>query len=640
MATQEVSLGGPGSTIMEALSVLVTHLQAGRGIPKSVDEAQLNSVVEFADKVLQLTEHAKPLPSPISSEIAIVAQSTAFRNLLDNPVKPDLLISLCKDGNQQLSVEEACYALDGILSAGDLVSYRVHVEKLAGQLCDAWLAAEGAFSPPSSCLSLEATLMSSSLIQVLKLWHGSGLGASNELLGVKIPLVLFQIWFQILQLQNEDGSWGIEGCNPAYPIITLTRLRSMALLDELDSKVQAAISNGKSHINLCDDLFGAVEKSYLLIATETSLTSSRWKLPSSAIPANIPEKKLTKFCAFFSQLPCAKGIEQWRLKAAMTEGFLFLPLLMQNRIAMFDREGMKEDEYLPFIAFTFTCANNLQPFHVCSNILLDMMVLTLRAYQLDEFVENVIGKHFGDSPEIIKALIRGIFEDESSIGEKFGKEDEATVLKVHTTLSAFRDSILLHPSVIASSEYDRNLLKNELREYLVAHITQLEDSRRFYEDKTVPFGSYNTWVRTSGATHVFVAFSLAYLHCLDPNCRSSIRSAEISYVIQDVWLHLGKKVRMENDHPSLARDREEHNLNSLDFPEFGPDNAEGIDSARQALIRIIRYEKRRCGEALNALEELAGSSDPNLQMLRFYFFLTDVVGDVYAVRDISSGISK
>lgn len=452
--------------------------------------------------------------------------------------------------------------------------------------------------------------------------------------------MLFQIWFQILQLQNADGSWSVEGHiqNPVYPILTLTRLHFMALLQEFNSEIQSAVSNGQSHISLARDGVGIADKSFCLAAKETSQAATRWKLHPLAIPVSIPEKKLAQFCSFFSQLPCAQGIKQWRLKAAMMEGFLFLPLLMQNRISMFDREGMKDDKYLPFIAFTFTCANNLWPFHVSSDILLDMMILTLRAYQLDEFVEHVIGRHFGDSPEAVKALIHAMFGDDGGeLKERFKKSDEATVSKIQAVLTAFKDSILLHPAVTLSNEYDQNLLRNELREYLLAHITQLEDSKRFYEGKIVPFGSYNTWVRTSGATHVFVAFSLAYLHCLDPRCRNSVRSAETLYIIQDVWLHLGKKVRMENDHPSLARDREEHNLNSLDFPEF---NAETADSAREKLIQIILYEKRRCQGALEELEAILGHADPSIQMLRFYYFLTDVVGDVYAARDISTATNS
>ncbi|RFU79486.1 ent-kaurene synthase [Trichoderma arundinaceum] len=422
---------------------------------------------------------------------------------LHSDITSDVLIKLYEDKSKSLCVEDARHVLDGIISAGNPVDYLVQVEKLATQLCDAWLAREGPFSSPSGCLSLTATLLSSSLVQLLKIWHESDLNPINDLRDIKIPLVLFQIWFQILQLQDADGSWSVAGINldPMYPVVTLTRLHSIVLLEEFNSKVLSAVSNGQSHINPANDNLGAIEKAYSLVAKETDLAFGNWKLHLSAVPVNIPEKKLSQFCSFFSQLPCAQGIEQWRLKAAMAEGFLFLPLLMQNRIDMFDREGMKDDMYLPFIAFTFTCANNLRPFHVCSNILLDMMILTLRAYQLDEFIEDVIGKHFGDSLQAVKALIHVMFEDDGGKSrEGFDKKDEATVSRVYTALIAFRDSILLHPGIIVSNEYDQNLLKNELREYPLAHITQLDDGRRFYKDNTVPFGSYNTW-----ASYVLVA---------------------------------------------------------------------------------------------------------------------------------------
>ncbi len=177
-------------------------------------------------------------------------------------------------------------------------------------------------------------------------------------------------------------------------------------------------------------------------------------------------------------------MESWRIKAAIIEGFLFLPKLMQKRIDMFSREGEKQEMYLPFIAFTFTCANNLRSFHVSADVLFDMMILCLRAYQLDEFVEHVIGKHFGDSTDLVKALIRKIFEgrgEEEAEDEPEGeldRKDRTTSTSIRETIKAFKDSILLHPGVTASSEYDRTLLKNELQEYLLSthHSTRGQQS--------------------------------------------------------------------------------------------------------------------------------------------------------------------
>ncbi|KAH8597072.1 hypothetical protein B0O99DRAFT_617949 [Bisporella sp. PMI_857] len=264
-----------------------------------------------------------------------------------------------------------------------------------------------------------------------------------------------------------------------------------------------------------------------------------------------------------------------------------------------------------------------------------MMILTLRAYQIDEYVEHVIAKKFSKSLEDVKAIIHEILQDDI---QENGRPSKRRVLTrsefsgVREKLRTLAERILLHPLVTSATRYEQSLLKSELRGYLLAHIAQIEDSEQYFTKEIVPNGSFHTWVRTTGSSHVFVTFSLAYLQCLVKPSSNRPVTAEELYIIHDIWTHLAKKVRMENDRPSLQRDRKEKNLNSLDFPEF-PEDA---SVAKNQITNIILYEKRRCDMAFKELEEKIGNGHQVLDVLRFYYVLTDVCGDVYTLRDIST----
>ena len=506
-------------------------------------------------------------------------------------------------------------------------------------------------------------ILSECLIQVLKLWDKGILLLPDELMKMKLPLMLFQLLMQTLQRQNADGSWGVRLPRElsAYAILALTNLCSLPFLGDLKPRVQQAITRGREFIILSGknelimesrlrktSLPANITEAYLLAALQTKYPTH--VLSSSTGVINISEKGLKQYSFFFSKLKCTRNIEPWRIYGSVLEGYLFLPKLHSQRIDMFDRAEMKDDKYLDFIAMTLTCANNLKPYRVSADVLFDMMILTLRAYQIDEFVEHVVAKNFGDKLDEVENLIRDLFENENEndgvpVAELNGKSTSGSntihvnskqdFLEIRDKLKAFADRILQHPSVTTAHAYDQKLLKSELQSYLLAHIAQIHDSTAYYARYRIPQNSYNTWVRSTGAAHVFVTFSLAYLQCLIKLDPSTTISAEERYIAQDIWLHLAKKVRMENDRPCLARDRKEQNLNSLDFPEFRTAGKEHVAASKEQITLVILYEKRRYRMALRELERVVGRSSRAVIMLRWYAFLTDVVGDVYALRDIS-----
>ncbi|THU98666.1 hypothetical protein K435DRAFT_837980 [Dendrothele bispora CBS 962.96] len=74
--------------------------------------------------------------------------------------------------------------------------------------------------------------------------------ASENLVRVKIPAVLFKILSTILQTQNDDGSWGING-NPeetAYCVLSLARVSSLPHVASFRDQVDASIAAGRRYL--------------------------------------------------------------------------------------------------------------------------------------------------------------------------------------------------------------------------------------------------------------------------------------------------------------------------------------------------------------------------------------------------------
>ncbi|KAL5363699.1 hypothetical protein BJX96DRAFT_167693 [Aspergillus floccosus] len=491
-----------------------------------------------------------------------------------------------------------------------MASYGPQIEKLVRYITAAWCDPDLVFADKWNVSEFyPIMLMCDCLVRLLYHWDQGHLPEiSEELIAEKVPLVLWQALMQTLQKQNANGSYG-----------------------ETPSHLQS----------LC---IGRTE----------------------------------------GQKPQC-----------------FLGGLKKARDAMFDRKGMKKDDYLAFIPSTVCCANNLQGSFIKADILHDFMVLIMRVYQLDEYMEHIVAKELKSNLPDVGNVIREIFQPDgskrnvkravaqakeavqsseshtnglsngnsakSSNGHTHPRPNglhngagnghangasEPSLLHKNTfpaALSALKDrlqslvaSIVHQPQVLAANAYNKQQLHRELRECLLAHVTQITDSRQAMqpdqERDWLPQTSYHTWLRTTGSSHSCAPLSLAYLLCLISREQKQTLKAAETYVVQDICMHLGNKARLENDRASYARDKREGNLNSLDFPEF---LSAGSDDDRKAhLAPIIEYERKCCVAAMGSLRDLmAGQKSPGcgevLEMLEFYLFLTDVYNDVYVMRDIS-----
>ncbi|KAL9097265.1 MAG: hypothetical protein Q9165_000692 [Trypethelium subeluteriae] len=334
---------------------------------------------------------------------------------------------------------------------------------------------------------------------------------------------------------------------------------------------------------------------------------------------------------------------------------------------------------------------------VSSSFLFEMMVISVHNFQADEYLEAVLGSRLHDNIEIARALVDDIFEEENRQRLQTpasGPKGAETILKdsmtreikppkcgvmdglssdlhkgslveaqivadnsntsealgsISDTLRRFVMHILQHPLIRNSSVHDHRHLRASLRAFLLAHIDQISDSASIgsYNGSSLqPYHplSYNldipfkTWVRTTSACHTSCPYSFAFASCLHSRGDEDyFNSLSAKYIADDFCGSLATMCRLQNDVGSVTRDLKEGNLNGADFPEVH-DEKQGHETEekvlRKRMIDLSEYEKRRTELALEELNGLV--EEKKLRMVRLFYRVTRLFGEVYMVKDLAS----
>ncbi|KAG9229804.1 hypothetical protein BJ875DRAFT_521962 [Amylocarpus encephaloides] len=651
------------------------------------------------------------------------AKSIMICNLLRVPTSVDKLVKTFEGKTHFLtymmerhpSVTTNCNILSAILVSPDPEKFVPQIEKIATYLCGSWKQADIPFQDKWNISEFyPIMLLSQALCRLVEAWDKGKINEiSKDLLAEDIALVLLEVLVQTLQKQNANGSWGHIPSKEitAYAIIALGNLASMPFASKMSLVIRDAIEKGRSFINLTgiapeiEYVWIAktnyspikISRAYILAALETKYPKY-FLSPALNNIFKVPIKDMQKYTHVLSNFPTLKGYPPWIIEGSVTQASFFLNRLKTVRLHMFDRQNLKGDEYLEFIAMTLTCANNLHGSFLKTDILFDMMGFILHVYEVDEYFEHVIGRVYEDHLPEIKQRVEWLLDDQwankttvsidasskkrkrehtseggsaasasnghgsqtpspvstdsvyytTPLGEstKDKRLSETSWAMIAEKIKSFAATVIDNKAVKRADPTDVQLLKTELHKCLISHITQLEDSRCHNQslengsEWKVSGGSYYAWTHTTAAAHSCSPLSLAFFRCLFPQDIAGRKvSAEEQYLIQDLWMHFGNKARMENDRASVRRDRNEGNLNSLDFPEFTRwVDRDDIKVAVAQLTRIIEYEKKCCKlgfEALAALED-GKKKNSQIEALRFYYFLVDIYNDVYVLKDISS----
>jgi hypothetical protein len=111
------------------------------------------------------------------------------------------------------------------------------------------------------------------------------------------------------------------------------------------------------------------------------------------------------------------------------------------------------------------------------------------------------------------------------------------------------------------------------------------------------------------------------------------------YALEDACRHLAAMCRQYNDLGSVLRDKEERNLNSINFPEFVVDDKdtaateeELVGRKKRDLLAVAEYERRCLDRVLGELELIMDCK--TMEKLRLLVQVTDLYGQIYVVSDI------
>lgn len=164
------------------------------------------------------------------------------------------------------------------------------------------------------------------------------------------------------------------------------------------------------------------------------------------------------------------------------------------------------------------------------------------------------------------------------------------------------------------------------------------------------------WVRNTSADHTSAPYTFHFVSCLlsswVENGGDCFPSTLDKYYSAAMCQHLAAMCRMYNDYGSVIRDRDEGNVNSVDFPEFDVvDGGVGVDvpaSKKRDLFQVAQYERACLEEAFRRLsDDAADKISPEararkkrkMDIYRLFYNVTDLWGQMYVLRDLGSRLT-
>ncbi|KAL8730563.1 MAG: hypothetical protein Q9166_004017 [cf. Caloplaca sp. 2 TL-2023] len=486
----------------------------------------------------------------------------------------------------------------------------------------------------------------------------------------RASVLVAQAIAKLLSKQENDGSWLSEDDSQSTvnALDALDSISNLPYVETMKQHLQRAIDRGREVLSLMpteSDLGFCYDR-----ALRGSLgNTTRSKTPKSNQVSDRQTQKISGFTSFFSSCDHLHKEPLWKIKISIVEALLYRPALQAARKEVFPATSAKEkDKYLDYIPIMWVFANNLGEGSVCRatpEYLLDMMVLSMYVFLVDEYMESTVVQF---SAEGFAAFKRGVENMDYRVkqpGSQFNGstnhlELDDTNDRVATAINifnAFSTYIQSYPRIMSASANDLLELRSETRNYLLYHIHQLEDNTRLAQQSSsnqeiikflTPRTSYQTWVHTVGAGHVSGPWAFAFFCCImsstirsGRDCFSTVKQKLVAHKMNS---HIGAFCRIYNDYGSIARDREERNLNSVNFPEFfDPSDGESrTEKVKERLLEAAQYERQCALEAADKLySDLEGQGEEGRRItecLRVYMGACEQFSDMAMTRDITNSV--
>ena len=626
------------------------------------------------------------------------------------------------DLEHNASVSVNCNVLLTLLTAKSIEKYTTPIENAVKFVLSEWQR-----GPISDKWNLSPhypkMLLCGALVRLLERSNEGCLEhLSTDLVRRRIPLVLFQALSQTLSEQCKDGSWDNSSEVTAYCVLTIIQCLALPWSPRTRSDLETRLLLGRRYIATAMDEAEApqyrwvekvtyqtflLKRVYCITALQMSYAELSWN--QQIVDCFSQPGEAHKMRYLLSRLPLIRQSALDSVDLAITEASCFSKSLMEVRENVFPRREMPmtDDKYLEFIPVLWTISNHIGRGILSYDIIWNMMILSMLNYHVDEYMESVVIHLTEPSLKLLKVLLA----DECGIG-KACKSDSTTRLDrlsstewlqadsvfsspftrspkdcedgigqledVIAILSRYTKHVLQHTAVLQSPQSIQKELAFELYNFLLAHICHNEDNLQLRAERERLYGhgvelssqrstvrSYFKWVHSVAADDTSCPFSFRFFACLiSKSGTSCFRGPQAHYLSHKLARSLASMCRQYNDYGSAVRDRDEGNLNSLDFPEFqlrsnreppsGKINSgvNGQDSAhahsetlssfpttamKEELMRIADFERSYMQLALRQLGEVL-QSPPTMDAVHVFVNVTDLSGQLYVEKDIASRI--
>lgn len=507
---------------------------------------------------------------------------------------------------------------------------------------------------------------------LMLLLHNVGRGSlphfPRQLLVTKIIPLLFGTTVETLQKQNDDGSWGSQSCETtAYAILCLSAAAPLPLCEYISTAIQLAIDNGRAFLlqrikswNQPDLVWISKIAYGVGVITEAFTLAAMRISPYGQCFGQIIEdvchlaKPSLDTIQKISQLPFFAGMPHWMACACIVEGYLHLPLFDAARQVVIIHGAVKQPRHFNILPFALMACSRSTGAFLTAEVNLDFMVMCALNYELDHYMEDIIGGFQGVEAHEVEKVVHEIFEEPclhrpmtsptecTTEHEESGTQRSRLLEKIKMTLRPGISWVLSRPKVLSASKYDQALLRRELKASYMGQITSVYESLSLASSRKPQHSSsptrepYHEWVHTTSSAHGAGPVSFAFLTCLlgaSMNGQDCFHSAEAKYLAQDLSMHLASLARMENDIGSVVRDRKENNLNSVDFPEFDSMATEDdLQERIEQLKRVAAYE-RECSKVAFARLSGLGVNDKVMKGLKAFCHAVDLFGQIYKMED-------
>ncbi|KAL8955969.1 MAG: hypothetical protein Q9193_006362, partial [Seirophora villosa] len=537
-----------------------------------------------------------------------------------------------------------------------------------------YLAIERTLSSSTNAHALKGPLHVSNrskyTCQIIKWEHGQLPDIPVPVITEKILPVLFGIAVDTLQQQNKDGSWGFRSRETtAYAVLCLSAAAPLPICDCLRSPIEHAVQDGKAFLlRQTNDWskpdfvwrstaaygLGVVAEAYTLAAMRISPYDHSFGKNIQDI-CQIAKPSLGTFQEI-SHLPFFAEEPDWLVSACIVEAYLRLPVFDRARQAVITHGAVKQQRHFNIVPFALIASSRSKGAFMTPDMNGEFMIMCALVYEVDHYIEDVIGGLKGVEVEEVRNFVHEVFEEAclhlptECQPKGVSKHQEPESKRPHhldgikSRLHRGIAWVLNSQKVLSSSKYDQGVLWRELKAFYMGQITSVNESASLATSRTPQHSvnllqePYHSWVHTISSSHASGLLTFAFLTCLlgaSMDGQDCFRSAVAKYLAQDLSMHLSSLIRMENDIGSVVRDRKENNLNSVDFPEFDTTDQEDVLESRiKQLKRLAAYE-REC--AKNALAKLIQMDvdEQVVRALKAYCNAVDLYGEIYAMQDVT-----